>query len=563
MAKQNFLSGGYYGKLGVTVGQRWKNIRTIRTWVKPANPRTEKQQANRNLFGNATALSQLGNQMNYYATCFQNDNFTTWNYRMRTVRQLQNRGLTGMDLIPLYPSDFTPPFLITQASVTEITAAREVTLAVLGDMPASDRVLSVLVDYRNSTGVSQAYKLYVGYYKADNPNVITFEIDDGDVLTEDCYIRLVSCDDTDSNTDMVASPAFKLIIEAREERDFLYSVKSITASKTGYHIVFNEPWKVSTSTTFTGRLRGVQRGSWVFTDSVTTYLTEDSGYFAVDLAFAETYSEDVLAFPSGSYLDITTIKAEAPTYIYLSESVETSCQNSDLERTVERTPEITQGLSGATYFTYPLTSGTAFQDNIQITALCRNMCASTTPYTYPAHFYYNGIVVGYTLTDGWAEMAFRSGDYVTFPAGQIQSEGVTYTIPEKTVSYVNDVTSVTVPLQNLLTEVYPDWSDLLESVTLFLSDFVFASEYELDDGVTNATMTFQDGSQHSIAAPAYAEENESQIYCGQPWIYINNNERPREADAPITYNLVSPYWAIPQNNGITYIFQGSFTVEAE
>ena len=47
MAIQNFLSGGYYGKLGETVGQRWKNKRTIRSYVIPRNPRTEKQQAKR------------------------------------------------------------------------------------------------------------------------------------------------------------------------------------------------------------------------------------------------------------------------------------------------------------------------------------------------------------------------------------------------------------------------------------------------------------------------------------------------------------------------------------
>ena len=60
MAVQNFLSGGYYGKLGETVGQRWKNKRTIRTYVIPRNPRTEKQQANRGLFANAVTFAQIG-----------------------------------------------------------------------------------------------------------------------------------------------------------------------------------------------------------------------------------------------------------------------------------------------------------------------------------------------------------------------------------------------------------------------------------------------------------------------------------------------------------------------
>ena len=34
MAIQNFLSGGYYGKLGATVGQRWKNKQNLRNTSK-------------------------------------------------------------------------------------------------------------------------------------------------------------------------------------------------------------------------------------------------------------------------------------------------------------------------------------------------------------------------------------------------------------------------------------------------------------------------------------------------------------------------------------------------
>ena len=53
MAKQNFLAGGFYGKLGAMVGQRWKNKRTIRTYVIPHNPNTPEQRKNRNGFAGA------------------------------------------------------------------------------------------------------------------------------------------------------------------------------------------------------------------------------------------------------------------------------------------------------------------------------------------------------------------------------------------------------------------------------------------------------------------------------------------------------------------------------
>ena len=35
MAKQNIISGGFYGKVGELIGQRWKNIRTVRAYTKP------------------------------------------------------------------------------------------------------------------------------------------------------------------------------------------------------------------------------------------------------------------------------------------------------------------------------------------------------------------------------------------------------------------------------------------------------------------------------------------------------------------------------------------------
>lgn len=116
MAKQNFLSGGYYGKLGQTVGQRWKNIRTIRTYVIPHNPRTAIQQANRGKFGDCVFYAQVGNQMNFNATCFEHESMTKWNYRMKTARNLQDLNMEELMRFPLYPTNFSVPYLITVPS---------------------------------------------------------------------------------------------------------------------------------------------------------------------------------------------------------------------------------------------------------------------------------------------------------------------------------------------------------------------------------------------------------------------------------------------------------------
>jgi len=50
MAKLSFVRGAITGKLGEFVGSKWKGINYIRTWSKPANPRTEGQISVRKIF---------------------------------------------------------------------------------------------------------------------------------------------------------------------------------------------------------------------------------------------------------------------------------------------------------------------------------------------------------------------------------------------------------------------------------------------------------------------------------------------------------------------------------
>ena len=112
MAIFNTLAGGYYGKLGATVGQRWKNKRTLRTYVIPANPRTEKQQANRGTFKEAIFYAQVAQAMNPKTKVFDTSTMTLWNKRMSLARSLQTSFARDLERLPLYPESFTPPILI-------------------------------------------------------------------------------------------------------------------------------------------------------------------------------------------------------------------------------------------------------------------------------------------------------------------------------------------------------------------------------------------------------------------------------------------------------------------
>lgn len=59
MGKMNLLKGNWEGKVGETVGAKWKNKSTIRTYTKPANPNTAAQQSVRSVFAQMTSFVAL------------------------------------------------------------------------------------------------------------------------------------------------------------------------------------------------------------------------------------------------------------------------------------------------------------------------------------------------------------------------------------------------------------------------------------------------------------------------------------------------------------------------
>ena len=59
MGKMNLLKGNWEGKVGQTVGAKWKNKSTIRTYTKPSNPKTAAQMSVRSAFAQMTAYVAL------------------------------------------------------------------------------------------------------------------------------------------------------------------------------------------------------------------------------------------------------------------------------------------------------------------------------------------------------------------------------------------------------------------------------------------------------------------------------------------------------------------------
>lgn len=108
MAIQDFVAGGFYGKVGQLVGQRWKNKRTVRSYVIPHNPRTELQQSNRLRFAAAVQYAQLGLVFNKGASVWESAGLTEFQRRVGQAKKAVDSGLSDWSAVPLYPTGTSP-----------------------------------------------------------------------------------------------------------------------------------------------------------------------------------------------------------------------------------------------------------------------------------------------------------------------------------------------------------------------------------------------------------------------------------------------------------------------
>lgn len=426
MAVQNFLSGGYYGKLGETVGQRWKNKRTIRTYVIPRNPRTEKQQANRGLFANAVTYAQIGLQMNYYATCFLSEEFTQWNYRMRVARQLREKGLSGLDLIPLYPLSFTPATLITSLEVSEIVGGKHFILKCDNLQGNNDRVLSVMFDVHNDKGEELGYKLYIGYYYASNKGFMEIDVDDPTEINEYLKVRIVSNDDVNSTTDLISSPTITIQSKQIDIRDFDTSIKSFSKDNQGITIIFNEQWKDGTTTNIiSGNVRFVQNGNTVSHIFDSEPLANSGGYCSLFIPLVSSSNQYLPAFPEGSKISITEVNFSGSDFQYTKQNVSNPLVDTDLTRTLDA-PSNSSANNGVTLvFNFPYSGSEQSLGNGNVLSHYWISGKFEQEFVFKIKQNAESKLELYPDTNG-VNLPMLNGDYISTPKVAFTQNGVTY-----------------------------------------------------------------------------------------------------------------------------------------
>ena len=438
MAIQNFLSGGYYGKLGATVGQRWKNKRTIRTYVIPANPRTEVQQANRGKFANAVVFAQMGLQMNYYATVFEDPNFTRWNYRMKVARELKDKGMSDLDLIPLYPTSFVPPILIQSIKVSGVQGTKHITFAVEGLTSNVDRVLSLMFAIYDENDAFLGYKLYLGYYYASNPGFLEVDVDDISEINKHCYVRAVSNDDVDSTTDMIASPKLQVQTTEIDIRDFNTSIKEVQKSLAGITVIFNEVWKGDPITNNISILASfVSNGKKTNAYVTNETLKNNNGFCSVSIPFIVSDNQNLPAFPEGSEFLVSSVAYEGSTWKYTKENDTIAYNDTDLSRDFVSTISSVSRYGTTFTVAFDETLPTVTSNTIKLAIRAVKNGAWVEEEVTPTNFSLNEITFEQSGADNANIYAFPEGSKIAI-SGTIIGNGVTYTPNTTTAQSVSN-----------------------------------------------------------------------------------------------------------------------------
>jgi hypothetical protein len=425
MAKFNTLAGGYYGKLGATVGQRWKNIRTVRTYVVPHNPQTEVQQANRKRFSDCVFYAQLAGQMNSKVTAFDTISKTLWNARMSTARALQDLGLTEMDRIPLYPTSFSVPFVISSASVTQVIDETHIKVTVEGVTFTEERVLTMLLLLPGAEDWKDRLALCIGSNGEGGGNIFTFRLPEGLSIPDGTKARFVSCDDVSSLTDLIASSQIDLPVSAPITREFDTTITALERNGMTFTATLAEPFQSGENSVGTVKAYGVFNGQWRTWTISNAQLINKSGYFAIAFTSTASHPSMIPAFPTGSHLEIESISSHSATLHLDATNKTETMSNSDLTRTYETAiTEVTRNNKSFTFtLGYSLPSNTPSGGSWAFKAVSKGV--QTTRTNPPATIYTDRIVFNQTTAEDSEIYAFPAGSTVSI-AFTFSVNGVTY-----------------------------------------------------------------------------------------------------------------------------------------
>lgn len=355
MAVQNFIEGGFYGKLGQTVGQRWRNIRIIKAYTIPHNPRTPKQQAMRGLFAEAVESSQVSMMLNQGSPIFDVEDNTSWGVRMASALARQKLGLTGFNLLPVIPKDFLPTFTANQIKLVSTIPNTSATFSLQGELPDVARNISII--YGTKQDASEEYQVSIATAVLNVGSPPTFTIADSHPEAFNSFSKflIISNDDTATDKKTLYMPETFLSTHEPVTRTFNTAINSVLRNDKTFRVVLAEPF-INATTALTGvSIRAVCNGAWVNENIASPILVNESGQFAIEFTQSETNNSKIWAFPTGSTVTIGSVSAINADYILTASNVTENAFSTDLTR--QLWAEINAMLLEGNYFKIILKQG--------------------------------------------------------------------------------------------------------------------------------------------------------------------------------------------------------------
>lgn len=320
MGKQNFIQGGFKGKVGNVIGAGWKDILTIRSYTKPANPKTERQKTVRNAFALKVKASQLANQCNYGSSLFSSTSNTSWGLRMAAASSFYAEDKNIIQFVPLIPYGYTPDY---PTSADPQTTGGTVVLSWDSTDDLSGRSVNVLIWALNATSAEYEAVIIAGTVAGSSGAwTVTVSMPAGYSIGEDSYLTAVSSDDTSFSDKTLYQPPIK-IGTSIVDLPFTLTLASGPTWTSGNDYVLctftpSETLSDAANLTPTSSAYGVLQGDFV-TDADTAAVQVISNVVTVAVPITLDSLGQRPLFVSGSSLTLGGFAYEDDTYRYIFE----------------------------------------------------------------------------------------------------------------------------------------------------------------------------------------------------------------------------------------------------
>lgn len=441
MAIQNFVAGGFYGKLGAMVGQRWRNKRTLRVWTKPANPRTPKQMAVRKRFSECVSWCQIAMSMNFKAPCFKNPAVPEWGERISKSRELQDNGAEGMGLVALFPRGYTPQNILSGLILQSVGSQENAVFACTLTDSSVDRELVVLVHFPAIVGSPESYELFPATLTVGETNFVELQGCPRSRIYEGCEFLLVSFDDSDHDSVMVYGAVQGFSKPEVITRDFNLDGWSVVVNGNSVTVQTSEPYLGDNGHIDVPVLHAVSAGQMSQESFTETPLVNVNGYYGFTVTTPFTQPYEYFAFAQGSSVSFTSILCESGNTRLTAYNGSAPVSSADLVRTLpfEETYEVLYSpVSGSATVSWSIPLPTNFGVGIATSCTAEIETAQDSSVkTVTVSVVSNGATLQFSCTDDWF-LNPPSDPANVVSACTLEGAGSLHFTSSNGVSYVSD-----------------------------------------------------------------------------------------------------------------------------